>query len=45
MTSLDEAQSRAPTAVIREFLRNSVSIDEFWAGAVYLIEAINKAKH
>jgi hypothetical protein len=36
MTSLDEAQFRAPTAVIREYLRNSISLSDvtarIWSG-------------
>ena len=36
MSSLDEAQSRAPTAVMREFLRNSISLSDVtqrvWSG-------------
>ncbi|MFO1248284.1 MAG: hypothetical protein U1E93_08705 [Alphaproteobacteria bacterium] len=41
MTSLDEAQSRAPTAVIRDFLRNSISLADvaaqIWSGRLIVI--------
>ena len=44
MTSLDEVQSRAPTAVIREFLRNSISIAEvvgrIWSGRLIVVVAL-----
>ena len=44
MSSLDEAQSRAPTAVIREFLRNSISIadvtHQIWSGRLIVVAAL-----
>ena len=44
MTSLDEAQSRAPTAVMRDFLRNSISISDImervWSGRLIVITAL-----
>ena len=44
MTILDEAQSRAPTAVIREFLRNSISLSDvarqLWYGRLILVAAL-----
>jgi hypothetical protein len=44
MTSLDEAQSRAPTAAIREFLRNSISIADVtrqvWSGRLIVAAAL-----
>ena len=44
MSSLDEAQSRAPTAVIREFLRNSISIadvtGQIWSGRLIVVAAL-----
>ncbi len=44
MSSLDEAQSRAPTAVIREFLRNSISISDVmqqvWSGRLIVVAAL-----
>lgn len=44
MSSLDEAQSRAPTAVIRDFLRNSISIADvtaqIWSGRLIVVAAL-----
>ena len=44
MSSLDEAQSRAPTAVIREYLRNSISIADvtaqIWSGRLIVVAAL-----
>jgi len=44
MSSLDEAQSRAPTAVIRDYLRNSISIADvtaqIWSGRLIVAIAL-----
>lgn len=44
MTILDEAQSRAPTAAIREFLRNSISLADvtrqLWSGRLVIVAAL-----
>ncbi len=44
MTILDEAQPRAPTAAIREFLRNSISLADvtrqIWSGRLVVVAAL-----
>jgi hypothetical protein len=44
MTTLDEAEARAPTAAIREFLRNSISIADvtrqIWSGRLIVAAAL-----
>ncbi|MBA2587646.1 MAG: hypothetical protein H0U98_03380 [Alphaproteobacteria bacterium] len=44
MTSLDEVEARAPTAAIREFLRNSISISDItqqlWSGRLIVVAAL-----
>src|ERR1700712_3447210 len=44
MTTLDEAEARAPTAAIREFLRNSISIADvtrqLWSGRLIVAAAL-----
>ena len=44
MTSLNEIETRAPTAVIREFLRNSISIADvtrqLWSGRLIVVAAL-----
>jgi uncharacterized protein involved in exopolysaccharide biosynthesis len=44
MTSLDQAQARAPTEAIRQFLRNSISIADVtrqvWSGRLIVVAAL-----